>query len=176
MDRAEQILDVAEREMRKGGADSVSFRDIASEIGIKSASVHYHFPTKADLMTAVTDRYAARFLDALGDPAPGTASTRAKMEGLADAYIAAYRQDTSTCLCAVLGSVVSQLPDPAARNVQDFYRQLLAWVEQALGEKKGLLSAPLIISLLQGAMVLAIATDTDAPLAEARSFLIGQFP
>ena len=54
--KAEEILEVAERHMRAGGFDAVSFRDIAAEVGIKSASVHYHFPQKADLGAAVVQR------------------------------------------------------------------------------------------------------------------------
>ncbi len=105
--RADEILDFAEREMRKNGFDAVSFRDIANAIGIKSASVHYHFPTKADLSAGVTSRYAQRFLDALGPPdAPGEAA-KSRLQRLGDAYVAAYRMDSSTCLCSVLGSVVS---------------------------------------------------------------------
>ena len=37
------ILDTAEQRMRDVGYHSVSFRDLADDLGIKSASVHYHF-------------------------------------------------------------------------------------------------------------------------------------
>ena len=32
--------------MRRGGFHGFSFRDLAADVGIKSASVHYHFPIK----------------------------------------------------------------------------------------------------------------------------------
>ena len=64
-----EILDAAERAIRDRGYNAVSFRDLAAAVGVKSASVHHHFPTKADLGAAVARRYAERFLDALGDPA-----------------------------------------------------------------------------------------------------------
>ena len=54
MDSATQILDIAERRMRQTGYNAVSYRDIAAEMGIKSASLHYHFPKKADLGAALT--------------------------------------------------------------------------------------------------------------------------
>ena len=59
-DRRSAILDVAERRIRAHGYNGFSFREIADEIGIKSASVHYHFPTKADLAAAVAKRYRER--------------------------------------------------------------------------------------------------------------------
>src|ERR1700720_895295 len=43
------ILDAAERRMQIGGFGGFSFREIAADVGIKSSSVHYHFPTKENL-------------------------------------------------------------------------------------------------------------------------------
>ena len=44
------IMDAAERRMRSGGFNGFSFRDIADDVGVKSSSVHYHFPTKDALV------------------------------------------------------------------------------------------------------------------------------
>jgi TetR/AcrR family transcriptional repressor of nem operon len=44
---AERLMDLAEAHIRCTGYGGFSFRDPAGEIGIKSASVHHHFPTKA---------------------------------------------------------------------------------------------------------------------------------
>ena len=64
--KAEEILDAAETMARTGGYHGFSFREIAKQVGIKAASVHYHFPGKDDLGAAVTRRYTDRFLAALG--------------------------------------------------------------------------------------------------------------
>ncbi|MEM6465574.1 MAG: helix-turn-helix domain-containing protein, partial [Pseudomonadota bacterium] len=64
-DRRDAILDVTERLIRAHGYSGFSFRDVATEVGIKSASVHYHFPTKPDLAAAVARRYRERFAKAL---------------------------------------------------------------------------------------------------------------
>jgi TetR/AcrR family transcriptional repressor of nem operon len=55
---AERLMDLAESHMRNAGYGGFSFRDLAAEIGIKSASVHHHFPTKATMAAAVARRYA----------------------------------------------------------------------------------------------------------------------
>jgi TetR/AcrR family transcriptional regulator, transcriptional repressor for nem operon len=52
------IMDAAERRMQRGGFGGFSFREIAADVGIKSSSVHYHFPTKEDLSAAVIRRWA----------------------------------------------------------------------------------------------------------------------
>jgi len=43
---AEQLMDLAEAHIRDAGYGGFSFRDLAAEIGIKSASVHHYFPPK----------------------------------------------------------------------------------------------------------------------------------
>ena len=54
------ILDAAERRIQAGGFGGFSFREIAEDVGIKSSSVHYHFPTKEDLAAEVVRRWADR--------------------------------------------------------------------------------------------------------------------
>src|SRR6201996_9573655 len=60
------IMDAAERRIQLGGFGGFSFREIAADVGIKSSSVHYHFPTKEDLAAAVIRRwaeYTSEFID-----------------------------------------------------------------------------------------------------------------
>lgn len=170
--RADEILDYAEREIRRNGFDGVSFRDIASAVGVKSASVHYHFPTKADLGAEVTKRYAETFIAGLGSPTDPGESAAVRVGRLSDAYIKGYRTEASTCLCAVLGSVVTHLPDETSVEVRCFYDGLSEWVAAALNGSTTVLTPSLLISMLQGAMVLSLATGTEAPLAEAKAHAV----
>src|SRR5258706_9278478 len=64
-DTAEQILDLAGLLIKTRGYSAFSYQDIADSLGIRKASIHYHFPSKADLGIAVVDRYVARFGAAL---------------------------------------------------------------------------------------------------------------
>src|SRR5437773_8986467 len=56
-----RILDVAERLVQTRGFNGFSYADIAAELHITKASIHYHFPSKAALGRALVERYAARF-------------------------------------------------------------------------------------------------------------------
>ena len=80
MDSATQILDIAERRMRQAGYNAVSYRDIAAEMGIKSASLHYHFPKKVDLGTALVRRYASAFATALNTATEGMTNPENRSE------------------------------------------------------------------------------------------------
>ena len=68
MNKKQEILKQAELKVREGGYNNFSFRELANDVGIKSASVHYYFPTKADLGAELAAQYTLGFLDLLGDP------------------------------------------------------------------------------------------------------------
>src|ERR1700744_3605487 len=81
-DMSNAIMDAAELRIRKGGYGAFSFRELAADVGVKSSSVHYHFPTKEDLGAAVIRRYsdwvAGRFAEALkNEPDPKKMWTKA---------------------------------------------------------------------------------------------------
>jgi len=162
-DRRTQILDAAEAAFRRGGFDATSFRDVAAEVGIKSASVHHHFPTKADLGAAVVRRYADRFLEALGAPkaAPATAQARA----LAGAYREALDRGGAACLCAVLGAAPGALPETVREEIRGFFARLTAWAEAAL--RVDAATAQAVVAKLQGAMILTLNLDGPSPLEAA---------
>ncbi|MGI9332283.1 MAG: TetR/AcrR family transcriptional regulator [Gammaproteobacteria bacterium] len=174
--RAQQILDAAERHMRRGGYDAVSYRDLASDVGIKSASVHHHFPRKAALGEAVVNRYAHRLVDALGAPDDPGAAPKARVEKLCSVYRRALVDEDAVCLCCVLGAEGRDLPAPVAAAVENFYLRLLDWTQIALESgRKGRARAPAaaeVVSTLQGAMVLAIAVGQSTHFDDVAASLI----
>lgn len=166
--KADHILDIAERKARIGGYDGFSFRDIAAEVGIKSASVHYHFPTKADLGAAMTRRYTDRFIDALGDPRDSRTLAQ-KIAAYIDAFRSALVTDDLMCLCGIFGAEIARLPDQVAREARDFFARSKAWL-LAAHERDGSLATPherevaalALIAKLEGAMLLARSMDDTA--------------
>ncbi|MCB9111119.1 MAG: TetR/AcrR family transcriptional regulator [Anaerolineales bacterium] len=55
------ILNLAESLLQDKGFNGFSYANIASELGVKNAAIHYHFPSKEDLGVAVIKRYRERF-------------------------------------------------------------------------------------------------------------------
>ncbi len=165
-ERREEILSVAETHMRAGGYDAISFRDIAAAIGIKSASVHYHFPQKADLGEAVVTRYAARVFAFLGRPDDPAETPELRLQRLCEVYAMALLEEQLNCLCCVLGAESRDLPDPVADAVSSFFTAMLEWTARALEGSHSLQPAH-VISALQGAMVLATATKRPELFTEA---------
>jgi len=64
-EKRENLQDLAQEHVRHYGLKGLSFRTLAEEAGIKSSSVHYYFPEKSDLATALIERYPEAIM---GDP------------------------------------------------------------------------------------------------------------
>lgn len=173
--KANEIMDVAEAHMRKGGFDAASFRDLAAAVGVKSASVHYHFPQKSDLGRAVVSRYRSRIEEALGNAADDRAPIE-KLKLLFSVYSSALNSGDSVCLCCMLGAESRYLPTDVAAEVSLFFKSMTDWTHSALISQMPTAGAAVlaahIISALQGAMVLSVALGNDNHLTNTQKLLL----
>src|SRR5438445_2152436 len=83
---SEHALDIAERLVQTRGFNNFSYADIAKELGITTASLHYHFRGKAELGQALVTRYAERFGEALERIDRDTLDALGKLEAYARLY------------------------------------------------------------------------------------------
>ena len=162
------IMDAAERRMQQGGFGGFSFREIAADVGIKSSSVHYHFPTKEDLAAAVIRRwaeYTSEFIDKElekdSDPIRvwakafrGTAFSKAHM-----------------CPCTVLGAASQDLPEQVAKEVKAFFKMCQ---DKLVAEGLSPTNAAAVLSTITGALVLANALGDTAEYDRATRDLLRQ--
>src|SRR3954468_16347617 len=159
-----RILDVAERMLQVRGYNGFSYGDVATEIGITRAALHYHFPGKAELGPALIERYAARFAAALGELDAAAPDAAAKLRG----YVALYTDVLSAdrmCLCGMLAAEHRTLPDPLRQAVADFFSSNTAWLRTVLegGCADGTLHCPgtaevtasMVLGALEGALLIA---------------------
>lgn len=165
MDSATQILDIAERRMRQTGYNAVSYRDIAAEMGIKSASLHYHFPKKEDLGTALTQRYSDNFTQALQAIAARESNPKDRIKAFVEIYGVELKQRGLVCLCAVLGAETNGLPDRVSREIKLFFDGNIDWLTQqytALGTDQPSKHAKTALSLLSGAMIVSASSGDNS--------------
>ena len=160
------IMDAAERRMKAGGFGGFSFREIAADVGVKSSSVHYHFPTKEDLAAAVIRRYTdfvAEAIDAglAGDSDPVRVWTQALRTS---AY-----SESRMCPCTVLGAAAQDLPKQVAAEVKRFFTMHLDKLAAA-GLSPG--KASEVLSTLIGAMVVANALHDSSEYDRATEDLL----
>ena len=70
--RREQLVLAAYREIAERGFEGLRTREVAAEVGVNIATLHYYFPTKESLIRAVLDHAMERFRATLaphGSPA-----------------------------------------------------------------------------------------------------------
>ncbi|NIA68027.1 TetR/AcrR family transcriptional regulator [Pelagibius litoralis] len=178
---ADKVLDIAQRLVQTRGYNGFSYRDIAEEIGIKSASIHYHFPSKADLGVALVSRYREAFAEELQDILTRNAEAPKRLKCFVALFRATLRDDR-LCLCGMLGAEMGGLPAPVNNEVSGFFILCEAWLIDVLkqGRKAEEIAfrgnpqavADQFLSLLEGAMVVARAmNDTDRFDRAANAFL-----
>ena len=161
---AERVLDIAERLVQVRGFSNFSYADIATELGITKASLHYHYPGKAELGQALITRYAERFNQALSEIDRGVPNAHAKLVAYADLYAGVLRNERM-CMCGILAAEYQTLPETMQSEVIRFFDDNQKWLAGVLkaGKADGTLSyrgrpadvAQGILSTLEGAMLVA---------------------
>jgi len=158
-----KIMDLAESYIRQKGFNSFSFRDIAADLGIKSASVHYHFPTKGMLGAAVARRYTETFMAALADIDERTRDPRDKLLLYSQIYRQAVESPDSMCLCGVMAVEARSIPEEASTETRLFFTKNIDWLrtvfEDLFGDSADAREiddkAHAFIAVLEGGMLLS---------------------
>ncbi len=127
----EAILEAARRTAQARGYGGLNFRELAAEVGIKGASIHYHFPTKADLGAAVARRYwedSAAMLEALWDESDPVGWLRQ----YSNIFRRSLENGNRICLCSFMSAEYDDLPEPVRKEVLAFADVNVAWLTKAL--------------------------------------------
>lgn len=180
-DTAGQILDVAEKLVQVRGFNAFSYADVAGELGLTNAALHYHFASKADLGEALIARYAIRFIAALADIDDSLADPLEKLNAYADLYASVLRSQRM-CLCGMLAADYETLSGGMQGRVADFFEKNEQWLAKVLqqGRDDGTFSFPgapleearLIVSGLEGAMLIARSIGDQGRFQSAASHLL----
>lgn len=168
-DTKTQILDTAQDLIQRVGVNAMSYQDISEAVGIRKASIHYHFPSKDDLVAALLDRYNDYFLRLVDGIIAQSDSAEVKLRSycsLFEATLCSGNGDKA-CLYGMVGAELATLKHPLVERVTAFYRNNGARLVQILnqGKESGEFSfvgdiqamATLIFSLLEGGFLVARA-------------------
>jgi TetR/AcrR family transcriptional repressor of nem operon len=175
---ASKILDVAERLVQLRGFNGFSYADVAEELGISKASLHYHFAGKAELGEALIARYASRFTGSLDEIESRPIDAPAKLYG--DVL-----RRKRMCLCGMLAAEYQTLPKPMRSAVVSFFDDQEAWLVGVLeqGREEGTLrfsgsaseAAQGIVGGLEGAMLVTRPYGDPARFQIAADHLVASF-
>lgn len=161
----DRILDVAQRLIQSRGFSAFSYADISTEIGIRKASIHHHFPTKGDLAVALMTRYRERFDAALAEIEKTQSRLGARLEAYQELFTNVLRDGHRLCMCGMFAADFDALPPEVRDQVRSFFDSNEVWLARMLAEGKRLgqtsykgaptTHARVLLSSLEGAMLVA---------------------
>jgi TetR/AcrR family transcriptional repressor of nem operon len=152
----------ARKMVQTRGYNGLSFRELGKEVGIKSASIHYHFPTKGDLGSALAKRYTADGLEYLSGLRANSDDLSAWMKGYTDIFRMALVNDNRMCLCGIMAAEYDDLPPEVRVEVDAFTDLNVSWLSEVLSISRPELSdeerqrqALAIYAAVEGAQLVA---------------------
>jgi TetR/AcrR family transcriptional repressor of nem operon len=180
---ANRILDVAERLVQTRGFNGFSYADIALEVGITKASLHYHFATKAELGRTLIARYTEAFETALRAITARLPHADERLR----AYVKVYADvlaNERMCLCGMVAAEYGTLPPQMQEAIRVFFEFNESWLAGLLdqGNREGCLSvhvppheaARMLVGALEGEMLVARAYGDPARFESAARLLLTQ--
>ncbi|WP_397453338.1 TetR/AcrR family transcriptional regulator [Pseudomonas sp. NA-150] len=131
-DTKQIIMQIARKTVQAQGYNALSFRELAKEVGIKSASIHYHFPTKSDLAVALARAYTQEATDYLQSAFEASQDPATLMANFASCFRSALENDNRMCLCGIMAAEHHDLPVNVRDAVNEFTQTSIQWIAQVL--------------------------------------------
>lgn len=138
--KAVEIAAHARSLLAAGGYNSFSYADISERVHISKASIHHHFPSKAELVRVVVAQYREEARQGLAALDRQFADPLAELNAYADYWSTCIRGGTSPfCICAMLAAELPTIPAEIAGEVLGHFQDLTAWLAAVLkkGKAKG---------------------------------------
>lgn len=179
----DDILRCARSLIVAGGYNGFSYADIAEVVGIRKASIHHHFPGKADLVRILVAQYREEAGAAIAELERRHPEPADQLRAYAGYWAACIGDQTRTfCVCALLASEIPVLPPEIALEVRAYFRMFSAWLTSLMerGAEQGTLAlsgsarseAETFMATVHGAMLSARAYGDPAIFATITQPLI----
>jgi TetR/AcrR family transcriptional repressor of nem operon len=154
--RASEIADQARLLLAAGGYNGFSYADLSERVGISKASIHHHFPSKAELVQSVVARHREQAREGMAALERQYTDPLARIQAYTGYWTVCIRDGTSSmCICAMLAAELPMIPKEVAAQVRGYFEDLTSWLAKALEE---------------GASQGQFALQDNAP-AEAQAFM-----
>lgn len=159
----EQALDLGRHYLQTRGFNAFSFQLIADELGIRKASLHYHFASKEDMGIALIEDYENSYKKAIEKMTNLNASE--KLAQMFQNFCKMSQDQKKVCPLGVLAVDFNTLPKGMQDRILRFHKFQKNWLIDVLAEgvrqklfKKDLdlkTTADLIITTIQGGLQMA---------------------
>lgn len=134
-DTREEILRLGTELIQVYGYNAFSYADISKQLAVKNAAIHYHFPGKEDLLTAIVEQYIERYRELDKQLNNSGINSKQKIE----VFIARYTllaEQNKICLIGSVCADYNTLPDSVKAKLAELIEKVLGMVEKVLKEGK----------------------------------------
>ena len=152
-----KILDLAERLTQTRGFNGFSYIDLANEIGIKTASIHYYFKSKDDLAAALVERVHKAHSEGFKNIEASTTSPKKRLEAVI-AFFQQYALDEKFCLCGMMAAELRSVSSRVSNSVKLYFTDFQSWLARQFkeaGHANAQHQALSFLSALEGSLLLA---------------------
>jgi AcrR family transcriptional regulator len=168
----ERIMEIAEHLIMSRGYNGFSYKDISSELKVKNAAIHYHYPSKMDLGIAVIRSARSRFRQWRMMITNQEVSPLDMLNQYFETYITYLKSEEYVCLGGSLETDFHTFPEDMQIEIRQYVSELIQWMETLLasGRKKEIFSfsgspkdkAIFILSSVKGALQTARVSSKDS--------------
>jgi TetR/AcrR family transcriptional regulator, transcriptional repressor for nem operon len=132
---ANRILQTAKALISDRGYSAFSYADIAEAVHIRKASIHHHFPTKANLVVAVLKAHRDGLLQGTQFLTQKIEDPLARLQAYVQHWEGCIRDNSQPfCIAALLAAELPGLPEEVRAEVQKHFLALSEWIFQTLEE------------------------------------------
>ena len=184
-DTKTRLLDSAEKAARRRGFDGFSYADLATDVGIRKASIHHHFAGKATLAVALMQRYYSDLETVCAEIDQKHTTGAARLSALIERYHGALEGGQSLCLCVSFSTSTKSLSVETIAEMNRFRSMMIDWIEKgfALGARDGTIAnvgdpameAAAALPLLEGAQLAARVAEDPQRFRAAVALLSKRF-
>ena len=156
----ERIIDKAFELMLQRGMNGFSYRDISEPLGIKNAAIHYHFPSKSDLIKALIHDNHQTLRESTAEFMAYGGKARPQLEGLFAFTRHQCECGRPICMVGALAIDYDDLEDDIKTANDFFMKDSVKWLTKVMevGREQGEFSfkgeprdkAVTILALIQG--------------------------
>lgn len=179
--KRQQLENAATEAVQRSGFHHLSFRTLANEVGVKSSSVHYYFPEKADLASALITAYSEAFEQRLEAIGRDKKTLRQKLDSFVRIFDEVIEAD-KFCLCGMLAAEIAVLNDKNKQLLLTYFNQAEEWLHATFKNQQDELAtsleplqlARIVMSGLEGA-ILIDRVDATRNRLRAQHILIRSF-
>lgn len=186
LNTSEKILHCAQTLIVAGGYNGFSYADIAKVIGIRNASIHHHFPSKAILVQSLVRQYREAARAGIADLERSISDPGAQLRTYAGYWENCIADPSSSfCVCAMLAAEMPILPAEIALEVKAHFRMLSGWLASVLerGKEQGCIrltgtpkvEAEMFMATVHGAMLSARAYEDTKMFAAIVNPMLARF-